>query len=86
MPTTGELLAVIDLHGEVTELGLDLPGVMDLVVRKVLDLVQARGGHRAGRWGQHGLPGGGRQASRSWACGWTGPAACRACALPPAAG
>ena len=43
MTTAGVLLDVIDLHGEVTELGLDLPGVMDLVVRKVLDLVQAQG-------------------------------------------
>jgi hypothetical protein len=42
MTTTGVLLDVIDLHGQVTELGLDL-GVMDLVVRKVLDLVQAQG-------------------------------------------
>lgn len=43
MTTAGVLLDVIDLHGEVTELGLDLPGVMDLVVRKVLDLVRAQG-------------------------------------------
>lgn len=43
MTTTGVLLDVIDLHGQVTELGLDLPGVMDLVVHKVLDLVQAQG-------------------------------------------
>ncbi|MCA6215935.1 sensor domain-containing diguanylate cyclase [Ideonella sp. B7] len=43
MPTTEELLAIIDLQVEVAELGLDLSGVMDLVVRRVLDLAHAEG-------------------------------------------
>jgi hypothetical protein len=73
MTTAGVLLDVIDLHGEVTELGLDLPGVMDLVVRKVLDLVQAQGppsswpmgtAWSTGPW--PAVPPG------SWGCGSTG--------------
>ena len=43
MPTNAQLLKIIDVLGEVAELGLDLPGVMNLVTEKVLDLVQADG-------------------------------------------
>jgi len=43
MPTVDALLRVIDVHGEIAELGLDLGGVMNFVVRKVIELTDADG-------------------------------------------
>lgn len=43
MPTTHDLRNVIDLHGEIAEQGLDLPGVMQQVVQRAMGLVGADG-------------------------------------------
>jgi len=41
MPSQEALLKIIDVHSEVAQLGLDLPGVMSLVVNRTLELVDA---------------------------------------------
>ena len=43
MATAAELLRIIEIHGQVAELGLDLPGVMNLVAELTLGLVDADG-------------------------------------------
>ena len=43
MPARDILLKIIDVHSEVAQMGLDLPGVMRLVVERTLDLVDADG-------------------------------------------
>ncbi len=43
MATAAELLRIIEIHGQVAELGLDLPGVMNLVAQSTLSLVAADG-------------------------------------------
>lgn len=42
-PTREQLLAIIRIQGEIAKLGLDLSGVMELVVEHCLPLVQAEG-------------------------------------------
>ncbi len=43
MASAAELLRIIEIHGQVAELGLDLPGVMNLVAQATLSLVAADG-------------------------------------------
>jgi len=43
MPSRDLLFKIIDVHSQLAELGLDLPGVMSLVAERTLDLVDAEG-------------------------------------------